>query len=60
MDRYIITTYGIAAATITTTAMAATYAICTGGLRSAAAVTITAWALALIAISSRPAAEKEN
>ncbi len=59
MYRYIITTYGIAAATITT-AMAATYAICTGDLRSTAAVTITAWALALIAISSRPATEKEN
>lgn len=59
MDRYIITTYGIAAATITT-AMAATYAICTGDLRTAAAATVTAWALALIAISSRPATEKEN
>ena len=59
MDRYIITTYGIAAATITT-AMAATYAICAGDLRSALAVTITAWALALIAISSRSATEKEN
>lgn len=59
MDRYITTTYGIAAATITT-AMAATYAICTGDLHTAAAVTITAWALALIAISSRPATEKEN
>ena len=59
MDRYIITTYGIAAATITT-AMAATYAICTGDLRAAAAVTITAWALALVIISSRPATEQEN
>lgn len=59
MDRYITTTYGIAAAIITT-AMAATYAICTGNLRSALAVTITAWAIALIAISSRPATKKEN
>ena len=59
MDRYITTTYGIAAATITT-GMAATYAICTGDLRSALAVTITAWALALIAISSRPATPKEK
>ena len=59
MDRYIITTYGIAAATIIT-GMAATYAICTGDLRSALAVTITAWALALTAISSRPATPKEK
>lgn len=59
MDRYITTTYGIAAAIITT-AMAAIYTICTGDLRSALAATITAWALALIAISSRPATKKEN
>ena len=59
MDRYVTTTYGIAAAIITT-AMAATYAICTGDLRRAAAVTITAWALALIAIGTRPATEQEN
>lgn len=59
MDRYIITTYGIAAATIISS-MSITYAICTGDLRAALAVTITAWALALIAISSRPATEKEN
>lgn len=58
MDRYIITTYGIAAATITT-AITATYAICTGDLRSAAAVTITAWAIALVIISSRSATEKD-
>lgn len=36
MDRYVTTTYGIATAIITT-AMAATYAICTGDLRSALA-----------------------
>lgn len=54
MDRY-----GIAAA-IMVTGMCLTYAICTGDLRAAAAVTITAWALALIAISSRPATPKEN
>ena len=59
MDRYITTTYGIAAAIITT-AMAATYAVCTGDITKPAAVTITAWALALIAISSRPATKKEN
>lgn len=58
MGRYITTTYSVAAATITT-AMAATYAICTGDLRSVLAATITAWALALIAISSRPASEQE-
>ena len=58
MDRYITTTYGIAAA-IMVTGVCLTYAVCTGELRAAAAVTITAWALALIAISSRPASEKE-
>lgn len=58
MDRYITTTYGIAAA-IMVTGMCLTYAVCTGDLRSAAAVTITAWALALVIISSRPASEKE-
>ena len=59
MDRYVTTAYGIAAA-IMVTGMCLTYAICTGDLRAAAAVTITAWALALIAISSRPATPKEN
>lgn len=59
MDRYIATTYGIAAATIITS-MSITYAICTGDLRRAAAVTITAWALALIAIGTRPATKQEN
>lgn len=58
MDRYITTTYGIAAA-IMVTGVCLTYAVCTGELRAAAAVTITAWALALIAISSSPASEKE-
>ena len=59
MDRYITTTYGIAAAIITT-AMAATYAICTGDLRRAVAVAITAWALALIAIGTRPVTPEEK
>ena len=59
MTRYITTTYGVAAA-IMVTGMSATYAICTGDLRAAAAVTITAWAIALIIISTRPATEKEN
>ncbi len=59
MDRYTTTTYGIAAA-IMTTGMCLTYAVCTGDLRSAAAVTITAWAIALIISSTRPATEKEK
>ncbi|WP_449317237.1 hypothetical protein [Rothia mucilaginosa] len=59
MTRYITTTYGVAAA-IMVTGMSATYAICTGDLRAAAAVTITAWAIVLIVISTRPAAEQEK
>lgn len=59
MDRYITTTYGIAAA-IMVTGMCITYAVCTGDLRSAAAVTITAWAIALVIITTRPATEQEK
>ena len=59
MDRYTTTTYGIFAATIITS-MCLTYAVCTGDLRSAVAVTITAWALALIIISTRPATKKDK
>ena len=59
MDRYIITTYAAAAA-IMATGMCITYAVCTGDLRSAVAVTITAWAIALIVISTRPATEQED
>lgn len=58
MDRY-TTTYGIAAA-IMVTDMCITHAVCTGDLRGAAAVTITAWAIALIIISTRPATEEES
>lgn len=59
MNRYITTTYGIAGA-IMATSMSATYAVCTGDLRSAAAVTITAWAITLVTISTRPATDQEK